>query len=73
MTDDLPWEAAFVATGVLLGEPAAAMAGALGEDGRARAEAVVRALASPSREDRARALARVAAEIARAVDATRGP
>lgn len=68
------WQAAFVAVGALLGEPAEAMAGALDPralDGDGRVEALVRALASPSRDERARAMARALSEVALAVDSAR--
>ena len=69
-----PWEGAFVAVSALLGEPLEAIAGALDDEGRARAGDTLRALASKSREardGRARAIARAVSEVALAIDALR--
>jgi hypothetical protein len=58
MTERLGWQEAFLAFGALLGEPREACAAALGEDGDSG-----RAVQSPQRDVRARAVARVAAEV----------
>jgi hypothetical protein len=65
------WEAAFAAVGAILGEPLEAIRAALGEGGQARAADVLEALASPSREARARGLTRALSEVALGVAATR--
>lgn len=64
------WETAFVAMAALLGEPLDATASALGSSA-AKAESLVAALRSPSREVRARALARGLSEAIVAVEASR--
>ncbi len=58
------WERAFAAVSALLGEPADAIAAALGESGAGRAADVLRGLRAPSREARARAIARSVFELA---------
>ena len=65
------WEGAFVAVGAIAGEPPEAIASALGDEGVARAADLLRALASPSRETRARALARAVSDVVLAIDASR--
>jgi len=65
------WEAAFVALGVVAGEPPEAIASALGDEGVARVADLLHALAAPSREARARALARAVSEVVLAIDASR--
>jgi hypothetical protein len=65
------WEAAFVALGVVAGEPPEAIASALGDEGAARVADLLRALAAPSRETRARALARAVSDVVLAIDASR--
>jgi hypothetical protein len=71
------WEIAFVAVSAIVGEPADAVASALGDVGVGRASSLVRALdstaatAATSRETRARALARAISDVVLAVDAMR--
>lgn len=65
------WEIAFVAVSALLDEPLEAIVEALDDTGRAIASETLRALASNTREERARALARALSEVAVAVDALR--
>jgi hypothetical protein len=69
------WETAFVAVGLLLGEPADAIERALvldaAEAGAPARAASLRSMAGGSREARARAIARVVSEVAVALDATR--
>jgi hypothetical protein len=65
------WEAAFVAASAIAGEPASAVASALGDAELARAADLVRALEAPSREARARALARAVSDVVLALDAMR--
>jgi hypothetical protein len=57
MIEGIGWQKAFVAVSALLGEPSGA--GALGETDAAQTSELLGALASPSREVRARAIARV--------------
>jgi hypothetical protein len=64
------WETAFVATAALLGEPLEAIALALGSS-TAPAQSLMTALESPSREMRARALARGVSEAIVAVESLR--
>ncbi len=65
------WEPAFVAVGVLVGEPLEALEAALGEAGEPHATRLLRVLGSASRETRARALARVVSDVAVAIDSLR--
>jgi hypothetical protein len=65
------WEASFVAVSAIVGEPAVAVASALGDAGMANAAHLVRALEAPSREARARALARAVSDVVLAIDAMR--
>jgi hypothetical protein len=64
------WEAAFFAVGAALGEPLESSLAAIGEPTTSDAADLVRALRSPSREHRARAIARTAAHVALEVEAT---
>ncbi|MGH7269296.1 MAG: hypothetical protein ACREJ3_02605 [Polyangiaceae bacterium] len=66
-----PWEAGFAAVSALLGESVDDIVAALGELGSARASEVLRGLCSPTRRERALAIARAVAEVAFAVDAVR--
>ena len=74
------WESAFVAVSAIVGEPAEAVASALGDVGMARTSNLVRALdpanaasatGATSKETRARALARAVSDVVLAVDAMR--
>ena len=65
----VPWESAFVAIGTAVGEPLDALVDALGPGGTARAAELVSGLRAPTRESRARALARVLSTIAAGIDA----
>jgi hypothetical protein len=65
------WETAFVAVGAIVGEPVESLAAALGSSGEHHAADLLRALRSPSRDTRARAIARVVAEVALSIDAVR--
>jgi hypothetical protein len=80
------WESAFVAVSAIVGEPAEAVASALGDVGVGRASSLVRALdpanaanatnatsaaGATSKETRARALARAISDVVLAVDAMR--
>jgi len=65
------WETAFVALSAIAGEPADAVASALGEAGTAHGADLVRALTASSREARARALARAVSDVVLAIDAMR--
>ncbi len=64
------WERAFLATSVAVGEPLEAALAALGEGGVKQAAALAAALGNPSREVRARGMAKelavVVAELERA-------
>jgi hypothetical protein len=64
------WEPSFVAVGALLGEPLDAIAAAIGE-GSVHAGDLLHALRSRDREMRARAIAKVVAEIAVGLDSVR--
>lgn len=70
MSESVDWSTAFIAFGVLLGEPADAVTRALGEPTTGPASALLRELASTSRVTRARAVAgvvtRVVADVERA-------
>jgi hypothetical protein len=63
------WEPAYLAVSVVLGEPLEVAVDSLGDEGMARAGALIEALRSPSRDTRARALAHAVSKVARAVDA----
>jgi hypothetical protein len=65
------WETAFVAVGAIAGEPLEALTRALGEEGAAHASELLSALTVPSREARARSLARAVSEVVLAIDAAR--
>ncbi len=65
------WEPAFLAVGVLVGEPLEALTAALGDAGEPHTTSLVEALRSTSRETRARAIARVVSDVAVAIDALR--
>jgi hypothetical protein len=67
---DAHWEPSFVAVGALLGEPLDTLAAAIGA-GHVHADELLRALQSLDRGTRARAIARVVAEIATGLDALR--
>lgn len=71
LRDTRRWEASFVAVSAIAGEPAVDVASALGEAGLARAADLVRALEAPSREARARVLARAISDVVLAIDAMR--
>ncbi len=62
------WETAFFAMGAVLGEPLECSVASAGEPSTPEAAELVRALRSSSRERRARAIARTAAQVAREVD-----
>jgi hypothetical protein len=64
------WETAFVATAAILGEPLDAIIHALGPSARG-AEALIHVLDSPSRDTRARALARGLSEAIVALESLR--
>jgi hypothetical protein len=63
------WQPAFLAASALLGEPLDAAIASLGDAGTLHAAPVVSDLRSPVREVRARAMARVLAEVTVALDA----
>ena len=65
------WTPAFVAVGTLIGEPIEAIASALEAPDREPAADLLRALKAPSRDVRARALARVLTEVAIAIEAVK--
>jgi hypothetical protein len=71
LRDVRPWEAAFVAVSAIVGEPAGAIASALGDAGMAQAASLVRSLGATSKEARARALARAVSDVVLAIDAMR--
>lgn len=71
MSESPDWPSAFLATSVLLGEPRDAAVASLGAAASPQSAALLAALASPSREVRARALARVAAAVAADVERSR--
>jgi hypothetical protein len=66
---DRSWEPAYLAVSAVLGEPLDAAVAALGEGGATHAADLLKALRSPSREARARALAHAISEVAVAVEA----
>ena len=65
------WEVAFFAMSAILGEPLEASLAAAGEPTSPGGQELVRALRSSSRDRRARAIARVASQVAVDVDAVR--
>jgi hypothetical protein len=72
-SEGVDWQTAFRAISALVGEPVEAIDAALGggeTSGRAEAD-LVRALASTSRDVRARAVARVVAEVVADIERTR--
>jgi hypothetical protein len=71
MSESPDWPSAFLATSVLLGEPRDAAVTALGDAATRQSSKLEAALASPSRESRAHALARVLAAVAANVERTR--
>jgi hypothetical protein len=64
------WEAAFFAVGAVLGEPLESSIASVGEPTTDDALALVLALRSASREQRARAIARTASQVALEVEGT---
>jgi hypothetical protein len=64
------WEAAFFAVGAVLGEPLEASIASVGEPTTDDAAELVRALRSPSRDGRARAIARAASQVALEIEGT---
>jgi hypothetical protein len=68
-TTDRSWEPAYLAVSAVLGEPLDAAVASLQGGGGARAAVLLKALRSPLREARARALADALSEVALAVDA----
>lgn len=71
MTADVDWRSAFLATSVLVGESPETALGALGDASALGLSQLVAELRSPSRERRARAIARVMTAVASEVDAAR--
>ncbi|HEY1696314.1 MAG TPA: hypothetical protein VGG39_29315 [Polyangiaceae bacterium] len=71
MSEHPDWPSAFLATGVILGEPRDASAAILGDAGTPQSAALARELLAPAREARARAAARVVTAVAAAIDAAR--
>jgi hypothetical protein len=69
-TSGREWEAAFFAVAAAMGEPLESSIAAVGEPTTADATDLVRALRSSSREHRARAIARTAAQVALDLEAT---
>ncbi|HEY8038644.1 MAG TPA: hypothetical protein VIF15_02580 [Polyangiaceae bacterium] len=65
------WQPAFLAVGALLGEPIEASVAALGDRPTPPAGELVRALGSPSREARARAIAGTVAAVLVELDRAR--
>lgn len=65
------WQSAFFAVSALLGEPPEAATLAVGDAGTLHAAQLAADLRSPSREVRARAIARALAPVALALDAER--
>jgi hypothetical protein len=65
------WESSFLAVSALVGEPLEVTLSVVGELTTADARDVERALRSPSREARARAIARAVSQAALDVDAAR--
>jgi hypothetical protein len=63
------WQPAFLATSALLGEPLDAAVAALGDAGTLHAAPVFAELRSPERQVRARAMARVLADVSVALGA----
>ncbi len=71
MSESPDWPSAFLATSVLLGEPRDVAVSALGSAATLPSSRLETALASPSRESRARALAAVLAAVAANVERAR--
>lgn len=71
MSSTSGWESAFLAVSAVLGEPLEESVRALGDEGAARAAAMLGGLRSESREQRARAIASGVSEVAVALDAMR--
>ena len=69
-TSTREWEAAFFAVGAALAEPLESSIASIGEPTTSEGADLVRALRSHSREQRARAIARIAAQVALEVEAT---
>jgi hypothetical protein len=67
----MDWEPAFIAVGVLLGEPLDAVRGSLTSPVPGSAVRLLARLADPSREARAQALGRVLADVATALEDAR--
>jgi|HubBroStandDraft_2_1064218.scaffolds.fasta_scaffold361029_2 hypothetical protein len=67
----MDWESAFIAVGVLLGEPLEVVRASLGPTIPPSAARLVGRLEAPSREARAQALARVVADVAVALENAR--
>jgi hypothetical protein len=65
------WEAAFFAVSAILGEPLESSLASAGEPTTSGGVELVRALRGPSRDRRARAIARVVSQVAVDIDATR--
>jgi hypothetical protein len=66
---DRSWEPAYLAVSAVLGEPLDSAVACLRDGGTAHAAELLKALRSPSREARARALADAISDVALAVDA----
>jgi hypothetical protein len=67
----MDWEPAFIAVGVLLGDPLDVVRGALASPVPASGARLLTRLAAPSREARAQALGRVLADVATALEDAR--
>jgi hypothetical protein len=67
----MDWEPAFIAVGVVLGEPLERVKASLASPLPPSAERLLSRLADPSREARAQALARPLSEVAMAIEAAR--
>jgi hypothetical protein len=69
-----PWQPAFLAVSVLVGEPLEAALGAIGGEGASQATgAILRDLRSTSKQMRVRAIARVATAIVTGFDEAAAP
>ncbi|HXN31420.1 MAG TPA: hypothetical protein VN894_06135 [Polyangiaceae bacterium] len=66
-----PWQEAFLAVSLVLGEPLEESLSAIGEGATLRAPLLLRGLRSSSREVRAHAIARAVAPVAVALDEMR--
>jgi hypothetical protein len=71
VTESSDWWSAFLAVSSLLGEPGDVARAALGEAGSPQSLALSNALGSPSREVRARAVARVVAGLVAELEQSR--